>query len=368
VTPRVLVLTPDFPPERGGVQTLVHRVAAGWSRLEPIVVAPAAPGATRFDAGQPFDVHRVRLPRFLPRAGQVAVFDASAFAYGLALRPSSILSAHVVTSPAAVSAARVVGATWVQYLHGKEIVRRPRLTRFAMAHADAVVAVSRYTERMAAAAGADARRLHRIPPGVDLPTGVPAHRNGGPPTIAVVARLADEYKGHDVLLGALGRLRHSLPAVKLIVIGDGPLLSRYEALAAELGIAAAVDFVGAVDDDERDRLLDRATVFAMPSRLAADGSGEGFGIVYLEAASRGLPIVAGNVAGARDAVVNGETGLLVDPTDEVAVAAALEQLLTDRDRASALGAAGAARAKRFAWTEISRRVEDVVLGTLEAGR
>jgi phosphatidylinositol alpha-1,6-mannosyltransferase len=84
-------------------------------------------------------------------------------------------------------------------------------------------------------------------------------------------------------------------------------------------------------------------------------------MVYLEAAAHGVPSVAGNVAGAIDAVVHGETGLLVDPTNHVAVADALTTLLAAPERAGRLGRAGAARAQEFAWPTIARRVEDVLL-------
>jgi phosphatidyl-myo-inositol dimannoside synthase len=99
----------------------------------------------------------------------------------------------------------------------------------------------------------------------------------------------------------------------------------------------------------------------MPSRLPLDWGGEGFGIVYLEAAVHRLPSVAGNVAGARDAVVHGETGLLVDPTDHVAVADALTTLLEDPEAAERMGEAAAERATQFAWPVIARRVEDMLL-------
>jgi phosphatidylinositol alpha-1,6-mannosyltransferase len=99
----------------------------------------------------------------------------------------------------------------------------------------------------------------------------------------------------------------------------------------------------------------------MPSRLREDGAGEGFGIVYMEASARGIPVVAGNVAGARDAVVDGETGLLVDPEDPDAVAQALLTLVEDPQLARKMGEAGRRRADTFDWPQIVRRVEDVVL-------
>jgi glycosyltransferase involved in cell wall biosynthesis len=94
-------------------------------------------------------------------------------------------------------------------------------------------------------------------------------------------------------------------------------------------------------------------------------AGEGFGIVYLEAGVYGKPVVAGNVAGALDAVADGESGLLVNPTDSPAVASAIARLLHDRDLARRLGEAGARRAQGFAWPLIAERVEAVLLSQLE---
>jgi phosphatidylinositol alpha-1,6-mannosyltransferase len=117
-----------------------------------------------------------------------------------------------------------------------------------------------------------------------------------------------------------------------------------------------------VSDAERDAWLERAWVFAMPSRVPAGGpGGEGFGIVYLEAAARGLPVVAGDRGGAVDAVDGGRTGLLVDATDHLAVADALTTLLLDRERAEEMGRAGRERAREFAWPLVSARVERLLL-------
>ena len=123
----------------------------------------------------------------------------------------------------------------------------------------------------------------------------------------------------------------------------------------------SIRFLGAVSDAERDDALDRAHVFVMPNRAPPGGvGGEGFGIVYLEAAAHGLPAVCGNVGGVVDAVVQGETGLLVDGEDPRAVAEAVSDLLLDPSRARALGDAGARRAKEFAWPVVAKQVEDLV--------
>jgi phosphatidylinositol alpha-1,6-mannosyltransferase len=126
------------------------------------------------------------------------------------------------------------------------------------------------------------------------------------------------------------------------------------------GLGGRVRLLGEADDAERDQWLDRARVFAMPSRLAANGGGEGFGIVYLEAGAHGLPVVAGDVAGARDAVINGVTGLLVDPTDHIAVADALTRLLLDHSLAESLGHAGELQARSLGWPSVAQKVEDLL--------
>jgi phosphatidyl-myo-inositol dimannoside synthase len=162
------------------------------------------------------------------------------------------------------------------------------------------------------------------------------------------------------MLRALPLIRARVPEVEWIVIGDGPLRPVFEQTAVALGLTREVRFLGGVDDRERDRWLDQARVFAMPSRLSSLGGGEGFGIVYLEAACHMLPVVAGNVGGAVDAVVDGVTGILVDPTDHEAVAQAIGDLLLDQPRAEELGRAGALRAKQFSWPRIAQQVEDLL--------
>ncbi|HTA35285.1 MAG TPA: glycosyltransferase family 4 protein, partial [Solirubrobacteraceae bacterium] len=180
-----------------------------------------------------------------------------------------------------------------------------------------------------------------------------------------IARIEERYKGHDVMVRALALVLAKVPDARWVVIGDGSLRPAIEALARSYGVERSISFLGAVSDDERDAWLRRARLLAMPSRLPAGPcAGEGFGIVYLEAGAYGKPVVAGNVGGALDAVRDGETGLLVDPLDPLAVADAIVSLLLDDALAARLGVAGRRRAEQHAWPLVAERVQQELLGLL----
>ena len=358
------MLTPDFPPVRGGIQVLVEGLVGAITRFDVRVVALDSPGAREYDRGGRLDVRRVSAPARLGPARN-AVLDAASLAQAARFRPHVTLACHLVASPAAAAIARLSGTPHATYFHANEIGGKPRLAGWASRRAGASIVLSRYTAELLTAAGGPPERMHRIPPGVRLPE--PAERTPAEhPTLVTVSRLAGSYKGHDVLMRAMPEIRSRVPDAEWVVIGDGPMRAELERSAADAGLGDAVRFLGALSDAERDSWLLRADVFAMPSRLpAGDLAGEGFGIVFLEASARGLPVVAGNVGGSLDAVADGETGLLVDPTDAEAVADAVSSLLLDPEKARRLGAAGPQWAAMFAWPLIAARVETVLLGLLD---
>jgi phosphatidyl-myo-inositol dimannoside synthase len=154
-----------------------------------------------------------------------------------------------------------------------------------------------------------------------------------------------------------------------VIVGDGPLRPYVEAMLTANRLDGNVRLVGSVSDAERDAWLDRAHLFVLPSRVPPNGvGGEGFGIVFLEAAAHGLPVVAADDGGTRDAVVHGQTGLLVPPTDHVALADAITDLLLDETRAREMGEAGATRAREFAWPRIADQVEQLLRDVCDAPR
>lgn len=361
--PRLLILTPDYPPAPGGIQLMAHRYASGIAGFDTRVLTLSGPGAKEFDRESARAVRRVGA-NALPRSVRGGLLNGIAFADALRFRPDVTLCVHIVASPAAAAIRAVLGTPNVQIFHAEEIGARPKLAAFAIRHADEVIAVSRYTAGLIAATGATAASVRLISPGVDIPSD-PSALAVDRPTFVTVARLEERYKGHDVLVRALALVHARVPDVHWVVIGDGSLRAGIEALARTYGVLGAISFLGTVADEQRNEWLRRAHLLAMPSRLPAGGfAGEGFGIAFLEAGAYGKPVVAGNVGGALDSVSDGESGLLVDPNDPVAVADAITRLLLDRELAARLGAAGQRRAQSYAWPVIVKRLEAVLLERL----
>ena len=367
---RALVVSPDFPPAPGGIQLLAHRLVSHLKGITCRVLTLQAPGAAAWDAEQRLDIRRV--PTGRNRRLGILRLNATAIAAARRFRPHLILLMHIIASPAAAIIAWPEAGILaedrrvpiVTYMHAREVSGRPAIASLAAHRSDRIVAVSRYTAGLAEAVGADPARIHVIPPGVDW-RAPPTGNRRETPTVLTVARLADPYKGHDVMARAMPLIRSRVPDAEWVVLGDGALRRDIERLAVSFGVRDAIHFRGTVSDAERDRWLDSAHVFAMPSRVPVDGggAGEGFGIAYLEAGVHGLPVVAGNIGGAVDAVVDGRTGLLVDATDHVDVADAVTRLLMNRQATARMGAAASDHAREYAWPAIAARVQALLEDT-----
>jgi phosphatidylinositol alpha-1,6-mannosyltransferase len=364
--PRLLILTPDYPPGPGGIQVSSARYAEHIEGLQTLVVTLDSRGSRAFDEAHSAAVKRVR-GRPMPHGARNVLLNADAVRCARSFRPAVTLAMHIVTSPAAVAIRRLLGTRFVQLFHAEEIGIRPKLAAFAAQEADVTVAVSAYTGSLISALGPTRAAVRFVSPGVDLPAD-PAPIPASEPTVVTISRLQERYKGHDTMARAWPLVRAQVPNARWVVIGDGRLRGSIEALLSAYGVLGSVSFLGAVDNAERDRWYRRAHVFAMPSRLPGLGfAGEGFGIAYLEAGAYRKPVVACSVGGALDSVVDGETGLLVEPDEPVALADAIARLLLDQELAQRLGDAGRAHAETFAWPRVAARMRDVLLEALDCG-
>ena len=351
---RILLVTNDFPPRQGGIESFVSALAA---RLPPdsiLVYTSSTPGCAAFDRSLPFPVHRdpsrVLLPTpavarraraLLREGGCTSVLFGAAAPLGLLAAPLR-----------AAGAARLVGLT-----HGHETwwARVPP-TRGALRHigesTDVLTYLGEYTRRHVAAAlsPAAAARMVRLAPGVDAERFRPGSGGAalrarlglapGRPVVVCVARLIPR-KGQDVLVRALPAVLARVPDALLLLVGGGPDRRRLERLVDTVGVRAAVRFAGPVPWEEVPAYFDAGDVFAMPCRTRRFGlEPEALGIVFLEASATGLPTVVGSSGGAPDACLDGETGFVVDGTDPAEVAARVALLLADPVLAGGMGARG----------------------------
>ena len=362
-----LLVTNDFPPKIGGIQSLLWE---WWRRLPPesfAVLTSPHEGAAEFDAAQPYRIERTREPVLLPHPFMVRRIDAMAREVGADL---------VVLDPA-VPLGLVGPSLALPYdvvLHGAEVTVPGRLpgTKQVLGHvlrnARHIVAAGGYPAAEAEHAAGRTLPITVVPPGVDVDRFHPlsaderiaARRRFGVPDeaelIVGISRLVPR-KGFDIAIRAAARMRASRPDLVLAISGGGRDDDRLRRLAADL--EAPVLFLGRVPNADLPALYGCADVYTMLCRNRWGGlEQEGFGIVFVEAAACGVPQVAGDSGGAAEAVADGQTGIVVRRPDDVdEVIAAFTTLLDDPALRARMGAAGRARAvTEFSYDVLSRRL------------
>jgi glycosyltransferase involved in cell wall biosynthesis len=201
------------------------------------------------------------------------------------------------------------------------------------------------------------KKLVTLPLGVTMPRAIDAvERKADQIAFVSVLDKYHEYKGLDILLDAMVKVKEKRPEVRLLVGGGGELISKYEQLARVLGVSSSVKFLGYLPDDELAELYSSSSVFVLPSV----NSLEGFGIVALEALSYATPVITTHVAGSVEFIRKNKAGLIVPPRDAVALAKAILTLLEDREVARLMGARGAAAVNHdFSWDSIALRMKGV---------
>ena len=353
---RVLLVTNDFPPRRGGIQSyladLVTRLAAAGEHTLT-VYAPQWKDADAFDArtaGYRVVRHPGTLMLPVPTVDSrmrrlIAEHDIDTVWFGAAA-PLALLAPRARQA----GARRVLAST-----HGHEVGwsmlpgARSVLRRIGD-DCDVVTYVSRYTRGRFASAFGPRAALEHLPPGVDTERfrPDPASREemrtrlrlGERPTVLCLSRLVPR-KGQDMLIRALPAIRQRVDGAALVIVGGGPYLDTLRGLAQRSGVTDHVTFTGGVPVAELPAYHAMADVFAMPCRTRGAGLDiEGLGIVFLEASATGVPVVAGSSGGAPETVQHNKTGMVVDGTSVQQITDTVSQLLADPDRAAEMGAAG----------------------------
>lgn len=372
---RTLLVTNDFPPRPGGIQSYLQALSNQLPPEDLVVYAPRWRGDSheKFDAAQKFQVVRHSTTLMLPTPAVVK-------------RASALLREHRcdtvwfgAAAPLAVMAPilRRAGAERIlASTHGHEVgwsmlPGSRQVLRSIGEHTDVVTYVSKYTRGRFASAFGPRAALEHLPPGVD-PTEFrpdPAAREelraryglGERPTVLCLSRLVPR-KGQDMLIVAMSEIRERVDGAVLVIAGGGPYETRLRALAEALGVQDSVVFTGRVPSGELAAHHTIADVFAMPCRTRGAGLDvEGLGIVFLEASASGVPVVAGDSGGAPETVREGETGLVVHGRSVSQISDAIVELLTDRDKAAQMGAAGRAWVEQnWHWDRQGARLRELL--------
>ena len=369
---RTLVVTNDFPPRQGGIQTFVAALLAGRPPESVVVLASDAPGSAEHDAALPYPVVRRPTGMLLPTPGAArAAADlvrryACDSAFFGAAAPLGLLA------PALRSAGvrHLVGAThghetgWVALPGSRQLLQR------IAGDLDVLTYISEYTRGRLEPALGRRTRLVQLSPGVDVDRFTPdadgaavrrRYGLGEAPVVVCVSRLVAR-KGQDVLVAGWSRVLARHPGARLLLVGGGPAEVSLRRAVAARGLQDSVVLAGPVPHAELPAHYAAGDVFAMPCRTRRGGLDvEGLGMVFLEAAACGLPVVAGTSGGAPETVQEGVTGHVVEPRSPDEVAAAISRLLDDPARARAMGAAGRAWVEQqWSWSTIGTTFADLL--------
>ncbi len=364
--PRTLLVTNDYAPRVGGIQRTLEAL---WKTLPAdrvAVFAPSGDSSAEFDRDAPYEVFRQPEPFLWPTpevAGRlhdaVRAFDAQVVVFG-AIFPLALLGPGLAARGTPYLAAAHGFEYWLSIAPGTHAMMRR-----ATGRAERVpVMCSAFIARSVRTAVPSPVPVSVLRPGADpsvfrpdLPTEELRARYGlgERPVVVCVSRLV-RRKGQDVLIRGMELVRRSVPGAVLLVVGGGPDATRLRGLAATAP-AGSVVFADQVSEAELPNHYAVGDVFAMPCRSRWGGlEVEGWGNVFVEAAACGRPVVVGDSGGARESLVDGETGLLVDGADVGAVAGAVAGLLADPDRARRMGAAGRDLVeRRRTWPQIAAR-------------
>jgi phosphatidylinositol alpha-1,6-mannosyltransferase len=380
VPAQVVLLSELFPPATGGSAVLLENV---YSRLADLPVTVLTHGATVGVTSRRGPLTIVEQP--LDRSDWGLLQPRSLLRHVQAARTLRALSGKTATL---VHCARVLpeglsaflgairgGARYLCWAHGEELayistsLELRTLTRLVFSSAAAVIANSENTARLVERSGVPREKITVVYPGVDAERFAPATVESvlrtrlapkGGLLLLSVGRL-QRRKGHDLAIRAVQMLRDEGLGIRYVIAGDGEEKAALQKLAGELGLSDVVLFAGRVPDDELPAYYAACDIFLMPNREEPSDF-EGFGIVFLEAAASGKPVIAGRSGGAADAVLEGVTGLLVSGTDAGELAQTIRRLAASMSLRAELGTAGRCRVlERFTWARAASVVRDLHL-------
>jgi phosphatidylinositol alpha-1,6-mannosyltransferase len=386
---KILLITDSFLPHAGGSRVYYHNVyrrVATRSSDRVVVLTKKVPGWKEFDAKESTPSFRIvrrfePIPNYKPRQlpkGFLTLFEGLRL---LATERPDIIHAGDLFPPglSALAIKKMLGVPYVVYCHGEEITQidfrrhQPKVRNQIYRQADGIVAASSFAQQNLLRIGISPDRVRQITPGVDCERFQPLPKNAelvrqygleGKRVLLTVARLV-KRKGHAIVLDAVAKLAPKMRDLRYLIVGEGPEREQLERQCGALGIAENVIFAGHTPDELLVDFYNLCDAFIMINRESR-GDVEGFGMVFLEANAAGRPVIGGHSGGAAQAVVQGVTGLLVNPDSPEEAAAAIEQLMKDEAMRRRMSETGLRRARQeFSWDSRSDALREFNLEVLD---
>lgn len=375
---RTLVITNDFPPRPGGIQTFGYEIVRRFDPESVTVLTSNWEGAAEFDAAQDFKIVRANTKTLVPSKSTLSMAREIVVAENItrvlfgAAAPLGLLASPLrklgVTNIVGMTQGHETG--WAMTPGTRQALRK------IGNDTDYLTYISEYTHKKItkALSPSAAARMRRIVPGVDSTEFSPDNLSSGNqlrtelgwidrPVIVCVSRLMAR-KGQDELIRALPEIQQTAPNASLIIVGDGPYRKDLERLVKTLRLENFVHLTGKVSQTELSKWYAAGDIFAMPCRTRMGGwDVEGLGIVFLEGSATGLPVIVGDSGGAVDAVVNGETGFLVDGTNTAEIAGRIAYLFANPDVVKGMGEAGRNWVtQEWTWDQSFKKLDGLLSG------
>jgi phosphatidylinositol alpha-1,6-mannosyltransferase len=388
----LLMLADSFLPHAGGSRVYYYSLYRHLTEQfadRVTVLTKKVPGWKEFDAQASGDALRIirrfrplpdwkyrQLPKLILPLAQAVQFVRS--------HPVDMIHAGDLFPQGLIAMwlKKALGIPYIAYCHGEEITQtddrryQPRVRNAIYMASNAVIAANGFARANLIRIGVPQEKIFTILPGVDSqrfsprpprPELVRQFGLQGKVTILSVGRLVAR-KGHSMVLRALARIRHSVPSFHYLIVGEGPEKAAIISLASELGLDEHVTVAGKAQDERLAEIYNLSDLFVLANR-EVEGDLEGFGMVFLEANAAGKAVLGGRTGGTSEAVVDGGTGMLVDPESIDEIAGALLLLLSNADLRQRLGSAGLQRARtEFSWPLRARLLRDVCLTVLRQHR
>ena len=355
--PKTLVITNDFPPRPGGIQSFVHGLIEGLDPSQVVVLTSKHKGWEDFDKAQKYPVSRHNTEMLLPTkaVGDHAIkliqeHDCESVLFG-ASSPLGLLSKRLknngIKKSVALTHGHEVGWAFTPGLKQtlkkivKDIDKLTYLTKFTFDKISETLSES------------DLAKFEQLTPGIDINMFNPQNvtngqaqiirdrfKLGNRPVVVCVSRLMPR-KGQDTLIAVWPEVLKKVPDAQLLIVGGGSYKQNLHKKMFDNDVHQSVIITGSVSFDELPGFYAAGDVFAMPVRTRNLGFDvEGLGIVYLEASASGLPVIAGDSGGAPDAVIEGVTGFVLNSNNKSALAAKIIELLLNKELSHRLGKQG----------------------------